>query len=136
MNNDEIFHLQAEKISCFFDRFSTSIHERHWLGQDDLLQIDPSCPVKGFKTFGADRNVVYLGNSIHDLESNIVAAHSILGSRIAQTHDDLHIRLFLFLLRLLLLLDLGPLYSLGCGCFSNLFLYHGRHDGGDGKIGI
>jgi hypothetical protein len=73
----------VEKIGCLFNRFSTSIHERHWLGKDDLLGIDPSCSVKGSETFGADRNVAYLCDTIHNLKSNIMPAHSILGSRIA-----------------------------------------------------
>jgi hypothetical protein len=83
MNDDDVFHPQVEKIGCLLDRFSTSIHERHWLGQEDLLEIDPSCPVKGSETFGADRNVAYLCDTIHDLKSNIMPAHSILGSTIA-----------------------------------------------------
>jgi hypothetical protein len=83
MNDDNIFHPQVEKIGCLLNRFSTSIHERHWLGQDHLLEIDPSCPVKGSETFGADRNVAYLCDTIHDLKPNIMPAHSILGSRIA-----------------------------------------------------
>jgi len=43
MNDDNIFHPQV-KNRLSFNRFSTSIHERHWLGQDHLLEIDPSCP--------------------------------------------------------------------------------------------
>ena len=136
MNNDEIFHPHVEKIACLLDRLSTSIHERHWFGQDDLLEIDPSRPIKGFETFGADRNMVCLGDTIYDLKSNIMPAHSMLGSRIAQTHDDLHSRLFFFLLPLLLLLDLSSFHSLRSRCFHGLLLYHGGHDGGDGEVGI
>ena len=137
MNDDEIFHPQAEKIGCLLHRFSASIHECHWLGNDDLLGIDPSCTVNGAKTSGADRNVVDLSESIHDLKTNIVPAHSILGSRVAQAHDDLHIGLFFCLLRLcLFLLHLSPFYSLRNHCFRSLLLYRWRHDGGDGEIRI
>ncbi len=138
MNDDEIFHFEVEKVGHLFDRFSTSIHERHWFGQDDLPGVDPSRPVEGAETSGADRNVVRLGDTIDDLESNIVPAHSILGSRITQAHDDLHTRLFFFLLLLLLLflllLLLSPFNRLRSHCFHSLLLYRRGHDRGDGKI--
>jgi len=138
MNDDEIFHLQVEKIGCLFHRFSTSIHERHWFGQEDLLEIDPSCSVKGSETFGADRNVVYLGDTIHDLKPNIMPAHSILGSRIPQAYDDFHIRLFFLLLLflLLLLLYLSSFHDLWSRYFRNLLLYRWGHDCGDGEVRV
>lgn len=126
-----------EKVGRLFDRFSASIHERHWLEQDDLPRIDASGSISGAKTSGAHRNVAYLGDTIHDLKSNIMPAHTILSSRVAQAHDDLHIWLFFGLLPLfLLLLDLGPFHSLRNHYFRNLLLYHGGHDCGDGEIRV
>jgi hypothetical protein len=37
MDHDQIFHADVKKIERFSYRFSTSIHEGHRLGEDDLL---------------------------------------------------------------------------------------------------
>src|SRR4030043_568614 len=134
MDNDQIFHPQAKKISRLFNRFPAPIHEGHWLYQNDLLRIDPSCSVKRFETFNADRNVVYFGGTPHYLKSNIMPGPSIRDSRIPQSNDDLHIRLFFFLL--LLFLYLSPFSSLRSHCFHNLLFHHRGHNGGDGKVGF
>jgi len=126
----------VEEIRCLFDRFSTPIHEGHWLSQDNLLRIDTACFIEGPEAFGTDRKVAYFGETIHYLKPNIVPAHSIRSSRIAQSYDDLHIRLFFFLLLFLLLLYLRPLNGLRSHCLHNFLLHHRRHDRRNRKVSL
>ena len=82
MNHNQIFHTELEKIGCLLDGFPAPVHIGDWLGEDDLLRIDASCPVQGFKALGVDRKVAYLGETIYYLKSDVMPAHSIPDPRI------------------------------------------------------
>lgn len=140
MNDDQTLHSNMKKIDRFFYCFSTQIHEGHRFDKSDFLSIDLTFSVEGFKASCGNKDVIYLGESIHHLKSDIVSAHLVADPRIPESYNDFHPRLFFllfFFLLLLLLLYLCPFSSLCNHLFHYLLLLdHRRHDSGDGKVGV
>ena len=138
MDDDQIFYPHLKKIGYPFHRFSAQVHESHRFGKNHFLRINPTQSVTGFETSRADLDMVDSGESIHDLESNIVSTPLIEDSRISQSDDELHARLFFLLLLLLLHLRLLFCLCFWCNGLFHYFLFF-RHgwdhcDNGEGSI--